>query len=157
MRHGWTARAWTWHEAADVRVFHPIGDEACEGDLVWIGNWGDDERTAELNEFLIAPVRKLRSRARVHGVRYPDERDASSRKHESNTADGCRVSRRHGLTRSFERRCMLMHLHDADLAARLAAHGRRTIRARHTCAHRVDELLAIFAELRAALGRLAAA
>ena len=28
-----------------------------EGDLVWIGNWGDDERTAELHEFLLEPVR----------------------------------------------------------------------------------------------------
>jgi spore maturation protein CgeB len=32
---------------------------------------------------------------------------------------------------------------DANLAARLAEHGRRTILARHTCAHRVDELLDI--------------
>src|SRR5206468_2021985 len=32
-------------------------------------------------------------------------------------------------------------------AAVLAAHGRATILARHTCAHRVDELLAIAAEL----------
>ena len=29
----------------------------------------------------------------------------------------------------------------------LAEQGRRTILARHTCAHRVDELLAIYAEL----------
>ena len=34
-------------------------------------------------------------------------------------------------------------LSDAGLATRLSAHGRRTIAARHTCAHRVDELLAI--------------
>jgi spore maturation protein CgeB len=34
-------------------------------------------------------------------------------------------------------------LHDEALAARLAARGLRTIRARHTCAHRVDELLGI--------------
>jgi hypothetical protein len=33
------------------------------------------------------------------------------------------------------------------LARSLADHGRRTILARHTCAHRVDELLAIYAEL----------
>jgi spore maturation protein CgeB len=36
---------------------------------------------------------------------------------------------------------------DAGLARELAEHGRRTILARHTCAHRVDELLAIAAEL----------
>jgi spore maturation protein CgeB len=34
-------------------------------------------------------------------------------------------------------------LGDDALAARLSASGRRTIAARHTCAHRVDELLAI--------------
>jgi spore maturation protein CgeB len=39
-------------------------------------------------------------------------------------------------------------LADAELAAALAVHGRRTILARHTCAHRVDELLAIVRELR---------
>ena len=38
-------------------------------------------------------------------------------------------------------------LHDDVLAASLASHGLETIRARHTCAHRVDELLAICAEL----------
>jgi spore maturation protein CgeB len=36
---------------------------------------------------------------------------------------------------------------DPDLAAELAASGRETILARHTCAHRVDELLAILARL----------
>src|SRR5581483_11405209 len=43
-----------------------------EGDLVWIGNWGDEERTAELREFLINPVRELGLSATVRGVRYPD-------------------------------------------------------------------------------------
>jgi len=38
-------------------------------------------------------------------------------------------------------------LHDAGLSAALAAHGLATIRARHTCAHRVDELLAILSSL----------
>jgi spore maturation protein CgeB len=72
LQRGWTERAWTWHEAADTRVFHPIHGEEKEGDLVWIGNWGDEERTAELHEFLIDPVRNLGLKARVHGVRYPD-------------------------------------------------------------------------------------
>jgi spore maturation protein CgeB len=35
----------------------------------------------------------------------------------------------------------------------MAAHGLRTILARHTCAHRVDELLAIAASLRPAAVR----
>src|SRR4051812_19130985 len=116
---GWTTRAWTWHEAADTRVFYPRcrsaeslallddgprgdgrrafpasggdadgaqafqasgGDahgarafQASGGDVVWIGNWGDEERTAEIDEFLIEPVRALGLRASVYGVRYPAE------------------------------------------------------------------------------------
>jgi spore maturation protein CgeB len=46
---------------------------------------------------------------------------------------------------------MAMHLrrllHDKAAADQLARHGRQTILARHTCAHRVDELLEIYAEL----------
>jgi hypothetical protein len=42
---GWAARAWTWHEAADIRVFGPRPAITRDGDLVWIGNWGDGERT----------------------------------------------------------------------------------------------------------------
>ena len=38
--------------------------------------------------------------------------------------------------------------HDAALRAALAAHGLATIRARHTCSHRADELLGIVATLR---------
>ncbi len=72
LRQGWARRAWTWHEAADTSVFQPCDREACDGDLVWVGNWGDDERTAELREFLLEPVRRLGLRARVHGVRYPE-------------------------------------------------------------------------------------
>jgi spore maturation protein CgeB len=67
---GWAARAWTWHEAADTRVFYPREADQV-GDVVWIGNWGDEERTAELYEFLLDPVRELRLAARVYGVRYP--------------------------------------------------------------------------------------
>ena len=66
-------RAWTWHEAADIRHFHPKPDVPKDGDLVWIGNWGDDERAAELHEFLIEPVRRLGLRAAVYGVRYPEQ------------------------------------------------------------------------------------
>ena len=72
LKNGWAKRAWTWHEAADVRVFRPIADRPPEGDLVWVGNWGDDERTAELHEFLLGPVAALKLTAKVHGVRYPD-------------------------------------------------------------------------------------
>jgi spore maturation protein CgeB len=65
---------WTFHEAADPSVFHPM-ELPAENDLVWIGNWGDEERTAELMEFLIEPARELVARGRrvrVFGVRYPE-------------------------------------------------------------------------------------
>jgi spore maturation protein CgeB len=45
LERGLIDRAWTWHEAADTRVFRPVDGVEREGDLVWIGNWGDDERT----------------------------------------------------------------------------------------------------------------
>jgi len=50
------------------------GDDALRvGDVVWIGNWGDDERAAELEEFLIQPALALpEMHIVVHGVRYPD-------------------------------------------------------------------------------------
>ncbi len=69
---GWTQNAWVWHEAADVRVFHPVDGLGCAGDLVWVGNWGDNERTAELFEFLFNPAVELGLRTDVYGVRYPD-------------------------------------------------------------------------------------
>jgi spore maturation protein CgeB len=65
-------RVWTFHEAADVEHFRPI---ECEKncDVIWIGNWGDEERTRELHEFLIGPARALPARRFVvHGVRYPE-------------------------------------------------------------------------------------
>ncbi len=64
-------RVWTLHEAADTSVFFPQTAEPSR-DLIWIGNWGDDERTAELSQFLLAPARQLPARgALVYGVRYP--------------------------------------------------------------------------------------
>jgi spore maturation protein CgeB len=73
LQEGWTQKAWTWHEAADTSVFYPRTKDAYEGDVVWIGNWGDEERTAELHEFLINPIKELGLRATVYGVRYPEE------------------------------------------------------------------------------------
>lgn len=72
LERGWAQKAWTWHEAADTRIFRPLYGPCKTGDLVWIGNWGDNERSAELGEFLLGPVRKLGLRARAYGVRYPD-------------------------------------------------------------------------------------
>jgi spore maturation protein CgeB len=205
-RKGWCERAWTWHEAADPRVFHPIPGVGREGDLVWIGNWGDNERTAELHEFLLEPVKSLGLKARIHGVRYPQEAlralaDAGiSYGNWIANHEAPKVFARYGVTvhvprrpyvealpgiptiRVFEalacgiplvsapwddceglfepgtdflvardgaemREQLQAVLHDEALAASLREHGLRTILARHTCAHRVDELLAIHAEL----------
>jgi len=207
-QHGWCERAWTWHEAADTRLFKPLPARRREGDLVWIGNWGDDERTAELHEFLLEPVRSLGLKAKVHGVRYPEHALASLRQAGIRYGnwlpnyEAPAVFARYAVTvhvprrpyvqalpgiptiRVFEAlacgiplvsapwddceglfepgadflvaqdgRQMREHLravlNDADLARSLADHGRRTILARHSCAHRVDELLEIYDELAA--------
>jgi spore maturation protein CgeB len=65
-------RAWTFHEAADTAHFAPMRGNKTT-DVVWIGNWGDEERTQELEEFLLRPAAALKSsRITVHGVRYPE-------------------------------------------------------------------------------------
>lgn len=202
VENGWCERAWIWHEAADVRVFHPWPDPAPEGDLVWIGNWGDGERARELEEFLIAPAAALGLAAVVHGVRYPPAALAALAR--AGIAYRGWIAN-HGAPAVFARFRVTVHvprrpyvealpgiptirvfealacgiplvcapwndceglftpgadylvaadgadmrrqlsrvLHDAAFAAELAAHGLRTIRSRHTCAHRVDELLDI--------------
>ena len=62
---------WTFHEAADTVHFFPRVAEK-DTDAVWIGNWGDEERTFELEEFLMKPAAALPgSTFAVHGVRYP--------------------------------------------------------------------------------------
>lgn len=66
-------RVWTFHEAADVTVFHPIVAPKTD-DVVWVGNWGDEERSREIREYLIDSARALPElRFAVHGVRYPAE------------------------------------------------------------------------------------
>lgn len=203
---GWAKRAWTWHEAADPRVFHPMPDVEKTHDLVWVGNWGDEERTAELHEFLLEPVKALGLRAVVHGVRYPEhalraledagiEYGGSLANYDAPLAFArawvtVHVPRRpyvealpgiptirpfealasgiplvsapwNDAERLFtpgedflvardgaEMRTHLRHLlDDPAFANGLAERGRRTVLARHTCAHRVDELLEIVASL----------
>jgi spore maturation protein CgeB len=206
VRRGWTPHAWTWHEAADVTVFRPLLGRERAGHLVWIGNWGDGERTAELEEFLLAPARALQLTGSVFGVRYPPEARRA-------IADAGLPYRgwvaNHRVPEIFARHALTVHvprrpyvdalpgiptirpfealacgiplvcsrwedveglftpgedflvardgeemaalvarvLRDGELARHLAQHGRRTILARHTCGHRVDELLAIAAGL----------
>jgi spore maturation protein CgeB len=72
-RAGWGNRVFVFHEAADVRLFMPP-DGACDASrsgAVWIGNWGDGERTEELGAFLLRPARDAHIALDVHGVRYP--------------------------------------------------------------------------------------
>jgi spore maturation protein CgeB len=68
---GWSHQVVTWHEAADDSMFKPHPEIEKTEDLVWIGNWGDDERTAEIASYLIEPAKRLRLKGSVHGVRYP--------------------------------------------------------------------------------------
>ncbi len=80
---------WTLHEAADTTVFHPIPSAKKETAAVWIGNWGDDERSAEITEFFLKPAAALTPAAltppanfTIYGVRYPGHaRQALERSH----------------------------------------------------------------------------
>jgi spore maturation protein CgeB len=203
---GWAPRAWVWHEAADTRIFRPVPNAEKAGDLVWIGNWGDEERTAELREFLLEPVKALKLTTQIYGVRYPIEalkalRDAGieyggwlpnyrvpevfarfrvtvhiQRRPYAEALPGiptirpfeamaCGIPLISSPWRDAERlfnpgkdylvardgREMEDHLRmivsDIQMAQRLAGHGRETILKRHTCAHRVDELLEVFRKL----------
>lgn len=204
---GRVARAFTWHEAADTRVFRPLPEEHALGDLVWVGNWGDGERTAELQEYLIRPAHALRLQMTVFGVRYPQEaKETLSRAGISyggwlpnfhvpvqfarhrftvhvprrpyvaalpgiptirpfeamacgiplisapwNDVEGLFRAGRDYLMAKNEREMlknMAAVMQDEPLRSELASNALRTIRARHTCAHRVDELLDIYRELK---------
>ncbi len=199
---GWGERAFIWHEAADTEVFRPPAEEGKRAGAVWIGNWGDGERTAELEAFLLRPLQAADVPLDVFGVRYPPEAramlDAFGAQYRgwlpNHRAPG--VFARHLLTVHVPRRyyatmlpgiptirvfealacgiplvsapwedseglltpgqdflqaedgaAMLSRVrdlaHDPALRAGLAAHGLATIRARHTCAHRAEELMGI--------------
>lgn len=71
-RSGWGRSVFVWHEAADDALFHPLPDVERTADLIWVGNWGDNERSAEITEFLIESVESLKLSATIRGVRYPD-------------------------------------------------------------------------------------
>ena len=65
-------RAWTFHEAADVVRFKPL-DLPKSTDVIWIGNWGDEERTQELRDYWLGAARRFPElRFAAHGVRYPE-------------------------------------------------------------------------------------
>ncbi len=71
-RKGWGDRAYVWHEAADTGLFRPPAQQGPREGVVWIGNWGDDERAEELRTFLLHPARDAGLPLDIHGVRYPE-------------------------------------------------------------------------------------
>ena len=67
------SRVWTLHEAADTDVFKPAPGTRKTDDVVWVGNWGDGERSDEIKRFLLEPAAALPDcRFSVYGVRYPE-------------------------------------------------------------------------------------
>ncbi len=72
-RDGWGNRVFTWHEAADTALFHPPARETQRAGAVWIGNWGDGERSETLRRFLFEPIAAAGIPLDIHGVRYPQE------------------------------------------------------------------------------------
>jgi spore maturation protein CgeB len=198
-------RAWTFHEAADTTHFFPMPLEK-DTDIIWVGNWGDEERSNELEEFFFKPVCGLGAKAAVHGVRYP--RHARERLSQAGiefrgylpNLEAARSYARSRLTLHVPRRfyanglsgvptirvfetlacgipllcspwtdteglfregedylCLpdaqsmraeICHLLKDDTArAQMAERGLQTIRTRHTCAHRAQQLLEICEEL----------
>lgn len=203
---GWGRRVFVWHEAADTRLFRPsAGADKREG-LVWIGNWGDDERSAELMSFLFRPARAAAQPLDVYGVRYPERALALIEEHGGRhrgwiaNASVPGTFARYGATVHVPRRYYADTLpgiptirvfealacgiplvsapwddceelfsgedylvarseeemtrqlravrEDRDLQRSLVENGLRRISSRHTCAHRVDELLSIVNEVR---------
>ena len=69
---GWTGRVHVWHEAADTTLFQPPLADTVRAGAIWVGNWGDGERTEELERYLLAPARSAGMSLDVHGVRYPE-------------------------------------------------------------------------------------
>ncbi len=216
-------RVWTLHEAADTTVFRPFKKPAesqfgapikewseepvkRKQDVVWIGNWGDNERTEEIREFLLRPASAMQDRRfTIYGVRYPEEAqkelcaakvryggylanlNAPSVYAESRLT--VHVPRRQyaremvgiptirvfealacgiplvsapwddveGLFRKGDmvfvtnreemRSAMVRLLEHPEEAEAQAARGLETVLARHTCAHRAEELTAICEEV----------
>ncbi|QQR38040.1 CgeB family protein [Devosia rhizoryzae] len=203
---GWGRQVFTWHEAADDALFHPMPEIERREDLIWIGNWGDNERTAEISEFLIEPAAALQLSGTIRGVRYPEEAIAAVKRaglHYGGwiaNADAPKAFAAHKVTMHIPRRPYVQSLpgiptirvfealacgipllsapwedaenlfrpgkdflfaqngtemqrllreviEDPDLGRDIAASGLETILARHTCRHRVDELLGILGQV----------
>jgi spore maturation protein CgeB len=206
-RLGWGDRAFVWHEAADTRRFRPPPHEGEREGLVWIGNWGDGERSEELVDFLLEPARASDLSLDIYGVRYPADAKRTLGRFGARyrgwlpNAAAPEVFARHLATVHVPRRAYTSALpgiptirvfealacgiplvsapwddcehlfragedflmadsgtemtralvdlkSDPALRTSLARNGLETIHARHTCAHRVDELMRITERLR---------
>jgi spore maturation protein CgeB len=206
-RWGWGRRVFVWHEAADVSHFRPPAVERLRKGAIWIGNWGDDERSQELREFLLQPARDVGLSLDIHGVRYPPHALAMLQTYGARfqgwiaNADAPKAFAQHLCTVHVPRRYYVQHLPgiptirvfealacgiplvsapwsdtenlftpgedflvaeskaamtralralmmDNELRNALAAHGLSTIKKRHTCEHRADELLSILDQMR---------
>jgi spore maturation protein CgeB len=197
---------WTFHEAADTTVFYPRVAEK-EDDVVWIGNWGDEERSQEIRDYLIDSARLLPElRFGIHGVRYPEE---GLREIREAGAEFRGWIANHRVPEAFARAKMTVHIprgpylvllpgiptirpfealacgipllstpwpdveglfregtdylrigspaemrsqmlrlaRDEEARAKLAEHGLETIRARHSCQHRAEQLEGIYEEM----------
>jgi spore maturation protein CgeB len=207
-RWGWGDRVFVWHEAADTRRFHPPVEEGERAGLVWIGNWGDGERSSEIVDYLLKPAEDADLPLDIYGVRYPDAAQQKVQQFGARyhgwlpNAAAPQLFARHLATVHVPRRFYTQvlpgiptirvfealacgipllsapwddceHLfrveqdflmvrsgaemtsamrdlkYDSDLRAALSRYGLETILARHTCAHRVDELLSIVERMRA--------
>jgi spore maturation protein CgeB len=207
-RWGWGERVFTWHEAADVQRFHPPVEDGPREGLVWIGNWGDGERSQEIVDYLLRPAREAGLPLDIWGVRYPNEAKRMLAEHGARyrgwlaNARAPEVFARHVATVHVPRRFYTQVLpgiptirvfealacgiplvsapwddcerlfrvgqdflmvrdgagmsralrdlaNDASLRASLVRSGLETIAERHTCAHRVDELMSIVERVRA--------
>jgi spore maturation protein CgeB len=205
-RWGWGDRVFTWHEAADTRRFRPFARER-EG-LVWIGNWGDGERSNEIVDYVLRPASDAGLPIDVYGVRYPDDAKRKLRDFGARyrgwvaNAAAPEVFAKHLATFHVPRRFYTQllpgiptirvfealacgiplvsapwddceHLfrigedflmvrdgaemtravrelkNDPALRESLARNGLETIRKRHTCAYRIDELMTIVKRMRA--------
>lgn len=66
-------RVHVFHEAADTTVFEPLPVPKTT-DVVFVGNYGDGDRSDELEDFVFGPRPSLPAlRYAVYGVRYPEE------------------------------------------------------------------------------------
>ena len=212
---GWGGRVFVWHEAADLRRFAPPAAPTPREGAVWIGNWGDGERSAELEAFLLRPAKAAGLSLDIYGVRYPDEAKVLLARHGARLRGWLpnprapEVFARHLLTVHVPRRYYVTLLpgiptirvfealacgiplvsapwddaeglftprldflvarneaemtaqlravaHDPGLREALARRGLDTVRARHSCAHRARELLAIARALEPALAGMPA-